>query len=296
MISVVTNISDQLYVMAGRHGNIQEALGGEGVGKDLRDAVQAERRERTVAQIDARRVRGPDGAVRCYEGVVKDITDRRGAEEALRESEERYRIAIENSNDGICISDGDVQFFVNRRFVEMFGYDSADEVVKKSPSEMCHPDDRLMVEDIRRRRKEGSSPDRFRFIGHQEGWNAARCRGLGIEVLLPGRKGEPCLRERYHGAQAGGAGFTKEQATLRSVFSAAPVGIVITDTRRCPNGRTIAMTSITGYTFEEQQDRGARIFYASEEEFARVGKVMVEGVERDGIGITDTKWSIRTEK
>ena len=43
-----------------------------------------------------------------------DISKRKKAEEQLRESEERYRIAIEHSNDGVAIVRGDRHEFVNR--------------------------------------------------------------------------------------------------------------------------------------------------------------------------------------
>lgn len=46
-------------------------------------------------------VLGPDGQVVEIIGVGRDISDRKQAEEALRESEERYRITVEQAVDGI---------------------------------------------------------------------------------------------------------------------------------------------------------------------------------------------------
>ena len=88
------------------------------------------------------------------------------AEAALRESEERYRVAIEGSNDGIAIMKGSIHVYVNRRFVEMFGYEDPSEVMEMSNSITVHPDDFELVNDINIRRQKGEAvPKRYEFRG-----------------------------------------------------------------------------------------------------------------------------------
>ncbi len=97
---------------------------------------------------------------------IRDLTEQRRMETELRDSEERYRTAIENSNDGVAIMRGDLHLYVNRRFVEIFGYDSPDEIVGKPNSLLISPDDADLVGDMNRRRQEGRPvPKRYEFKG-----------------------------------------------------------------------------------------------------------------------------------
>ncbi|MBS1238507.1 MAG: hypothetical protein H6R39_167, partial [Deltaproteobacteria bacterium] len=106
------------------------------------------------------------GNVEMVAIFAMDITDRIEAEKALRESEERYRIAIEYSNDGVTIVKGGVHIYVNRKFVEMFGYDDAQEIIGKTHAVTVHPDDLRLVSDFNRRRERGEVvPLRYAFKG-----------------------------------------------------------------------------------------------------------------------------------
>jgi len=55
--------------------------------------------------------------------IARDITDKKSAEEKLRDSEEKYRNIVETANEGILITDKEnIITYVNQKLVDMLGY------------------------------------------------------------------------------------------------------------------------------------------------------------------------------
>lgn len=102
--------------------------------------------------------------------MAHDITDRRRAEATLRESEERYRLLVEQAADGIFVADQQGRYVqVNHRGCEMLGY-TLDEMLNLKLSDLVPAEDlatapiqlealragKIVTAERRLRRKDGS--------------------------------------------------------------------------------------------------------------------------------------------
>ncbi|ADU64193.1 MAG: PAS domain S-box protein [Pseudodesulfovibrio sp.] len=69
-----------------------------------------------------------------------DVTPRKRAEQALMESEGRYRALVENAQEGVAVIQGQSILFINDAMTHVFGY-ARQELQALNPLQLIHPDD-----------------------------------------------------------------------------------------------------------------------------------------------------------
>ncbi len=119
---------------------------------DRRDLVTEYRIVRPDGSVvwfrdDAALICDDDGRPLYWQGVAFDITDRKRAEESLRQSEERYRTLVELSPDPIIVlAEGRIAF-ANGAAALVLGFDSPQDVLGQPVLGVVHPDFRAAVQE-----------------------------------------------------------------------------------------------------------------------------------------------------
>ena len=100
---------------------------------------------------------------------VADVTDRRRAEKALRESEARYRTLMERASESIFVSDPQGRHvMVNPAGCDMLGFD-LDEILQLRARELFSPEDAAVVQSEIERMREGDVLHHDRKMRRKDG-------------------------------------------------------------------------------------------------------------------------------
>ena len=115
-------------------------------------------------------VRDAEGAPTGVRGVVRDITERVRAEQAMRESEERYRALVEQSLDGIFLVEPETKRIIeaNPAYQRLLGY-TADELASLTLHDVAATDREIVDENISRILSTGHSVLGERWHRRQDG-------------------------------------------------------------------------------------------------------------------------------
>jgi PAS domain S-box-containing protein len=167
--------------------NIQKVADSQDIGDREYTAITKDGRTFSVLVYSTPIVKNnkPVG-IRC---ILIDITERKRAEKALIESEEKYRNVIENSLIGFHIMKDGLFKYVNKQFCEILGYSYEEIVDKAGPMDFVHPDDREMVaENIRKRTSGETDRTEYEFRAIRKDGQLINIKVIGTTMVYEGER------------------------------------------------------------------------------------------------------------
>ena len=123
-------------------------------------------------------------------GAIRDITERKRAEDARRQSEENFRRSLDDSPLGVRIStaEGDT-IFANRAMLEFCGYDSIEELKAAPLLKLYAPESFAEVQIRKGKRKRGDySPSEYEISVARKDGEVRRLHVFRKEVLWDGER------------------------------------------------------------------------------------------------------------
>jgi len=137
-------VSD-LYYYPDERQVLMKAILKNGELRDYELTLRTKHDEMIFVSLNATLVIDANGRPTHIDGALRDITERKRAEEKVRKVGEHYQAIIENAPDGIVLLNEMGEFkYVSPAGKKMFGYAIGEEI-KGNPAEFTHPDDLPMV-------------------------------------------------------------------------------------------------------------------------------------------------------
>jgi PAS domain S-box-containing protein len=184
--------------------------------------------------------------------LFNNITDRRLAEERLRESEERLRAIFEASRDGILVEHDERAVYVNDSYSRLFGFESPEELTGEHVSNVVAPDDAGRLLDYGRRRLRGEdAPTAYEFRGRRRDGTLLDLEASVSTHAVAGKTYITTairdISERKHAEEA----LRQSEAKYRLLMEQASDGIHTYDARGNFIETNSKLCEMLGYTREE---------------------------------------------
>jgi len=181
-----------------------------------------------------------------------DITDRKQAEEALRESETKYSALVENSKDGIIMISESVLTFVNKASIELVGY-SPEEMIGTAFLNFVADDYKEIVLKRYKDRIEGKdAPSIYEIELVKKDGKTVQVELNAIRIDFENKPADLVFIRDITKRKEAEEAVRESESKFRSLFDFSPQAIALTETEK---GRLVDVNDkfceLTKYSKEE---------------------------------------------
>jgi PAS domain S-box-containing protein len=249
---------NEFYFDTADYDALVEVMEHRGRVEDFEIRMRGKGGELRYISVTARLVFDDGGELVCTEGVLRDITARKGIELALHESGERLKLAVEGTGAGLWdwqVQTGEVVF--NPRWAEIVGYtlEELQPISIQTWINLTHPDDLEVSNRLLEKCFAGENDNYIceARMRHKDGhWVWVLDRG---KVVKWGADGAPLRMTGTHvdiTAQVQARlDLQESEARYRSLFEVIADGIIVTDLNGVVQYANPAFSVISGVSPED---------------------------------------------
>lgn len=161
MIGTITDIDKQFFCDSSDRERFENLIEAEGYVYNLEYRIRQQSGDPIWISVNALAVRDTNDTILYYEGTSIDITMRKNAEEALRDSIELFRGLTEQPLVGVYLVQDDIVRYVNDAFARTLGYEPWEIIDTMGPLDLVVPEDRHHVAENIRLRIDGFTDNLF---------------------------------------------------------------------------------------------------------------------------------------
>ena len=219
--------------------------------------------------------------------LENEAFERKRAEEALRESEDKYRNLVEESFDGIFIQSGPIIIFANKRLNEILGYEEGG-LIGLNHWEIYHPDYQRITRERAQTRLRGEEvvPRYEVKLQRKDGsWFYGEVNARLVTLPFDEEDGIQVWVKDIHERKQAEEALRESEERYRTVLESNPDPLVVYDME----GRVLylnpAFTRVFGWALEELQGKKLDNFVPEEnwaETRMMINKVTVLGERFSG--------------
>jgi two-component system cell cycle sensor histidine kinase/response regulator CckA len=239
-----------------------------------------------------------EGRLIRYDGLIEDITERKQAEEAMQESESKFRTLAQTNAAAIFIIQGNNFQYVNPALEAFTGY-SKEELLTINFWDVVHPKFQELVKERGLRRQRGEKvPLRYEFKIITKG---GETRWLDTTAGLIEYKGKPATiavafetTDRKHAEEA----LRESEEKFRAISSTAVDAILVMDNEGKILYWNPAAERMFGYAREEAMGKELHLFLAPEryhDAYKKGFSKFIETGKGPAIGNTSEFFAIRKD-
>ncbi|MBU8893808.1 MAG: PAS domain-containing sensor histidine kinase [Bacteroidales bacterium] len=225
-----------------RKFQFQQLSGNSEASSSLEISLKTKSGKTIIVKDNVQVVKDKNNNIEYFIGVLEDVSEKKKAEEALKESQARFKILTELTIEGIIIHDNGVIIDTNPSIQKMMGY-NAEDLKGKNVFEFIHPDSK----ELAKRNIESHFTGTYEIKLIQKDKSIIFAE-VEVKNVLIGNKEYRVVAVRDTTKRKN---IEKEILSLSTAITQSPASVIITNLDGNIEYVNPKFTEVTGYTYEE---------------------------------------------